>query len=590
MKTQVKQKVLLKYLILFSVFTVTFSHVPTSFSETSSSNGKVKPAEHLVISGKVEDSHGKPIQEATITVFVDNVEYINGAEGIGIETSNQGTFYLDLPLKKGDVYDSAIELRISKSSFKTIDHYRIKDVQLAGRSSDEKPRYLFEKSFQMTHEAGSAYIISAIILLLVYVFIAFDIIHRTLAAMLGATLLLFISYTVGTFFPDYFVLSFENAIGYIDFNVVFLLMGMMIIVGIMKETGIFQWLAYKSFQYSKGSVFGLTIILMVVTAVTSAFLDNVTTMLLLTPVTIEIALVIGVNPVSLLIPLVLASNIGGTATLIGDPPNIMIGSYAHLSFNDFFLQLTPVVLIVFAVQIIMMKVIYGKEYEKGRVVDVKKLTERLAKEYKIRDKRLLVISGIVLLGVIILFVAHGVLHMEPGIAAITGAAFLLLFSGVNIVHPLEKDVEWSTLIFFMMLFIIVGACEETGLIQTIADFVQEASKGNLVIGIILVLWVSAITSALIDNIPFTATMLPVVAHLTGTMPGTDATILWWALALGACFGGNGTLIGASANVVTAGLSEKAGYPIRFLEFSKVGVPVMLMSLVIATLWLIFVEM
>jgi len=563
----------------------------SSFAKEQTASKNMKPDEHLVISGRVEDPHGKPVPEAVVRIYINGNEYgVGENEGGVIHTSNQGTFHIDLPLNKGEVYESQIELEISKNSFRKIEKFHVKDVQMAGRSDDEKPRYLFEKTFQMTHDTGPAYFIAAIILVLVYIFIAFDIIHRTLAAMLGATLLLFISYTVGTFFPEYFVLSFENAIGFVDFNVIFLLMGMMIIVGIMKETGIFQWLAYKSFQYSKGSVFGLAVILMAVTAFTSAFLDNVTTMLLLTPVTIEIALVINVSPVSLLIPLVLASNIGGTATLIGDPPNIMIGSYAHLTFNDFLINLTPVVVIVFVIQVVMMKIIYGREYEKARIVDLKQLTERLSKEYRIRDKRLLSISGVILAGVIALFIAHGALHMEPGIAAITGAAFLLLFSGVNIVHPLEKDVEWSTLIFFIMLFIIVGACEETGLIQEIADQVKVMSQGNLVIAIILVLWVSAITSALIDNIPFTATMLPVVAHLTQTLPGDDTTILWWALAFGACFGGNGTLIGASANVVTAGLSEKAGYPISFLGFAKIGFPVMIMSMIVATIWLVFVEM
>jgi len=481
-----------------------------------------------------------------------------------------------------------VELDVVKTSYRNITGFKVQKLHPAGMTEGGSAIYQFTQKFVMPREAGAAFYLSAAILAVVYILIGFEIIHRTLAAMLGAMLMLFITYTAGTFYPEFFIISFHDAMSVVDYNVIFLLMGMMIIVGIMKETGVFQWLAYKSYQYSGGSVFRLAVILIIVTATSSAFLDNVTTMLLLTPVTVEIALVLRLNPISLLMPLVLASNIGGTATLIGDPPNIMIGSYAGLTFNDFVTNLAVVIGIILVFHIIMTKFMFGKEYAAAKVEDFKALSERLREEYRITDRKLLTYSIGLLLVVVVFFIIHGVLHMEPSIAALSGAAVLLLVSRIDIVHPLEKDVEWPTLVFFIMLFIIVGACEETGLIQLIADWVQSLSGGNLLVGVLLVLWVSAVMSALIDNIPFTATMLPVVAFLSETTPGAETNILWWALALGACLGGNGTLIGASANVVTAGLSEKAGYPIKFVYFMKIGLPVTIMSLIVATIWLILV--
>jgi Na+/H+ antiporter NhaD/arsenite permease-like protein len=325
-----------------------------------------------------------------------------------------------------------------------------------------------------------------------------------------------------------------------------------------------------------------------VTAFTSAFLDNVTTMVLLTPVILEIALVLRMSPLDLLVPMVLASNFGGTATLIGDPPNIMIGSYAGLTFNDFLIALTPFVIITMIVFIPLMYFFYGKKYREVVVEDVDGLLERLRAEYRITDFKLLTYSLGVLFFVVSLFLVHGVLHMEVSIAAILGAAILLAISRVNISEILFKEVEWPTLVFFAGLFVIVGGTDQTGVIAAIADLVAKLSGGNLTYAILLVLWVSAISSAFIDNIPFTATMLPIVAYLTQVIPGADSMVLWWALSIGACYGGNGTLIGASANVVTAGLAERAGHTITFNEFLKVGFPIMLVSCLVGTIYILIV--
>ncbi len=395
-----------------------------------------------------------------------------------------------------------------------------------------------------------------------------------------------ITHTLGHFDEAYNILTYEQALHAVDWNVIFLLMGMMIIVGVLKVSGVFQWLAYKSFQVAKGNIFLLASALCIVTAVTSAFLDNVTTMLLLTPVTMEIALVLGVSPFVFLLPEILASNFGGTATLIGDPPNIMIGSFAGITFNEFVINLTPVVIVVLVAQIIYNKFLYGADYHKAKVEDVPKMIAFLKEKYKITDYKVLTLGGIVLLIVIGMFVLHGVFHMEVSVAALFGAALIVLLTKTDIVEMLEKEIEWPSLVFFIMLFIVVGAAEHTGILQVIGDWILQVCQGKLWVAVLIILWVSGITSAIVDNIPYTATMLPITLYLTKTMPGAETGVLWWALALGACFGGNGTIIGASANVVTTGIAEKAGYKISFGQFVKEAAPITLISLAISSVFLL----
>ncbi|GMT43314.1 MAG: citrate transporter [bacterium] len=525
----------------------------------------------IQINGKIVNAHNTPIGSVEITAF-------SGGKKIAKTTSTDSGFY-EMRIDNLPALPSSIKLSFYKASYK-------KQSISIDKFYNEGNLYSAFKNTSLVRTAGPAFWIALAILIIMYVLITFEIFHRTLAATIGAVLALFLSYTLGALNPNYFIISFDEAMKAIDLNVIFLLMGMMIIVGIMKKTGVFQWLTYISYKMSKGKVFRLAAILMIVTAITSAFLDNVTTMLLLTPVSIEIALVLKINPFSLLIPEVMASNAGGTATLIGDPPNILIGSYAHLTFNQFLINLTPVIVIITIATILIMKLVYGKEYKKAAIGNVDELLAKLKREYKITDMKLLKKSLWVLGFVVLLFITHGALHMEPSIAALLGATILLVISGADVVEILEKEVEWPTLIFFMMLFIVVGAAEQTGIIQLLADMVKQLAGTSRVAAIILIIWVSAFASAIIDNIPFTATMLPVVAYLAETIPGANGAILWWALSLGACLGGNGTLIGASANVVTAGLAEKAGYPLRFIEFFKVGMPVMIVSIIIATVWLL----
>ncbi|MDD4464108.1 MAG: SLC13 family permease, partial [Desulfobacterales bacterium] len=339
-------------------------------------------------------------------------------------------------------------------------------------------------------------------------------------------------------------------------------------------------------------VFLLSVYLMIFTGVASAFLDNVTTMLLLTGVAIEICTSLSINPLSMLIPLVLASNIGGTATLIGDPPNIMIGSYAGLTFMDFVIALGMICVLCMIALAIYTRAVWGKEYAKAKVENVPAYIEELKAKYRIKDSTLLKQGIAVLIVVVFLFLSHGYWHMEVSIAALTGASALLTIAvlgrKVDLLELIEKDIEWPTLMFFIFLFILVGAVESSGLLALIADWIQKLAAGNFVVACALILWVAAIVSAFVDNIPFTATMLPIVAYLSQVIPGAENT-LWWALALGACFGGNGTIIGASANVVTMGIAESRGYKISFGGFLKVAFPYMIISVIIAHIWLMIVR-
>ncbi|MBL7203945.1 MAG: ArsB/NhaD family transporter [Desulfobacteraceae bacterium] len=530
------------------------------------------------ISGVVLDSHKEPIDQAKIKVLVNNKEVDR------VITAHNGKYVSRFQLKKDEIQISTIQVEATKTSFapRTLE---FKGAELAQKGD----HYYISEDLNLDRVLGPAFWISTIVFILAYVLIAFELLHRTIAAMLGGALMLVISYTIGTINPEYHIFSFDSAINSIDMNVVFLLMGMMIIVGVLKHTGVFQWCAYISYKLAKGKVFLLSVYLMIFTAVSSAFLDNVTTMLLLTGVAIEIAISLSINPLHLLIPLVLASNVGGTATLIGDPPNIMIGSYAGLTFMDFVVALALVCGVCMVVLIIFTKLVWGKAYAAAKVENVQEYVQKLKEEYPITDPRLLTYGLAVLGFVVFLFLSHGYWHMEVSVAALVGAAILvtiaIITEKVNLIELIEKDIEWPTLMFFIFLFILVGAVESSGLLALVADWILDLSAGNFMMACGLILWVAAIMSAFVDNIPFTATMLPIVAYLSSVIPGSENT-LWWALALGACFGGNGTIIGASANVVTMGIAESRGYRISFIGFMKTAFPFMIITILIAHAYLL----
>jgi Na+/H+ antiporter NhaD/arsenite permease-like protein len=531
------------------------------------------------IAGIIYDSHKEPVGECHVRI------YENGEEVDYIETAHSGKYVSSFKVEKGSVPTGTFVVEAKKTSFQN------QKVTFQGADFAQKgDQYYVAEDLTLPRERGPAFWISTLVFILAYALIAFELLHRTIAAMLGAAIMMCISYTIGTINPEWRIFSFERAIFAIDMNVVFLLMGMMIIVGVLKNTGVFQWCAYVSYKVAKGKVFVLAVILMIFTAVTSAFLDNVTTMLLLTGVAIEICVSVNLNPLYLLIPLILASNIGGTATLIGDPPNIMIGSYAGLTFVSFVEALALICVAAMVALFIFSKLVWGKDYAKSQasVTNVDDFTAELKEKYKIYDPQLLTYGLIILGFAIFLFLSHGYWHMEVSVAALTGASILftvgVVTKKVDMLHLIEKDIEWPTLMFFIFLFMIVGAVEEAGLLAVIADWILDVSKGQYLMSMTLILWVAAIMSAFVDNIPFTATMLPIVAYLTKVIPGSENT-LWWALALGACFGGNGTIIGASANVVTMGIAESKGYKISFGGFMKTAFPYMILSIIICQVWL-----
>jgi Na+/H+ antiporter NhaD/arsenite permease-like protein len=543
------------------------------------------PGDHLAVSGLVTNPMGKGLREVEVEVLVNGRHVKPTGKEAEIVTGKPGGYVADFILPAGTLPQARVEVKAAKPSWKPLAPMAVKVVD-AGVDARGQRFFQASQNLTMQRQITPGFWIASIVLLLVYVLISLEWMHRTLAAFLGAAFILFVTYTLGTFDKSYFIISFEDAMHAIDLNVVFLLMGMMIFVGVLKRTGMFQFMAYKAYAWARGNIFVLSFVLQVITAVTSAFLDNVTTMLLMIPVTIEIAVTLKINPLALLIPEVFASNVGGTATLIGDPPNILIGSYANLTFGQFVQNLSLVCTVCLAMSGFWYLWWHKKDYLKAEVKDVVRTIEYLREEYRITDMKLTV-QGLCLLGfTVLLFTLHGIFHMEVSIAALIGAMLLLVISRVDIVEMLEHEVEWPTLVFFIGLFMVIAGAEETGLIQVIANWVKDVSRGNLTLAIILVLWVSAIASAFIDNIPFTATMLPIIAFLNQTIPGAESGVLWWSLALGACLGGNGTMIGASANVVTVGLAEKSGYHISFLAYMRACWWPMMITVTISMVYLL----
>jgi Na+/H+ antiporter NhaD/arsenite permease-like protein len=417
------------------------------------------------------------------------------------------------------------------------------------------------------------------IFVVAYVLIATEKVHRVTAAVGGAVLMLL----VGATNAEHAFFSEEAGI---DWNVIFLLLGMMLIVSVLQRTGAFEYVAIWAVKRARGYPFRVMVILILVTAVASALLDNVTTVLLIAPVTLLVCDRLGVPVAPFLIAEALASNIGGTATLVGDPPNIIIASRAGLSYNDFLVHLAPIVILLLVVFIGLCRWLFRSafRYDPQRAASVMQLNERDS----IRDVRLLVVSGVVLVVVTAAFVLHTVLHFEPSVVALVGGLILLAASRLD-AHEVAKEVEWPTLVFFAGLFVMVGALVSTGVIGRIGDAATAAVEGNLWGASLGLLWGSAFLSAIVDNIPYVATMSPIVAQLVEADAGAvgGPHVLWWALALGADLGGNATAVGASANVVILGLAERAGHRISFWGFTKYGLVVtaITIALCVPYLWL-----
>ncbi|MGE0243627.1 MAG: SLC13 family permease [Nitrososphaeraceae archaeon] len=424
---------------------------------------------------------------------------------------------------------------------------------------------------------------SSIIMISIYVILSLEIIHRTSIAIFGALILLIASMLLGIIIPKD---TLHFVIEVIDFNTIGLLLGMMIIVAVLGETGIFNWIGVKALRLSKGNLWKLMLILCIFTAFTSMFVDNVTIILLMVPVTLSIFKAIHISPLPFILGQTLASNIGGAATLIGDPPNIIIGSAANIDFNTFFINMAPPVVLTLLFGVFLLKIIFRKELK--NTIKIAGKFKTIQEESLIKDKFLLKSSIIVLAGVIFLFVVQGIIGIEVSIIALGGAAVLLIVTRAHVEKVLQ-EVDWATLIFFAGLFVVVGILEEVGLISLLAKVLIGITGGDPWITFHTVIWMSAIASAFIDNIPFTATMVPIIETLNSNTDinsifgDLNTSPLWWALALGADFGGNGTLIGSSAGVVAAGMALKYGHKISFIRWFKIGFPFMIFTVALGSI-------
>ena len=416
-------------------------------------------------------------------------------------------------------------------------------------------------------------VLAGVIFVFMYMVIVSEKIHRTVAAMLGATSMILLG-----------ILSQETALHHIDFNTLGLLVGMMVLVGVTSHTGLFDFVAIKAAKVAKAEPKRILIYLALITAVFSAFLDNVTTVLLMVPVTFSITQKLHLKANPFLLTQIIASNIGGTATLIGDPPNIMIGSAVkELTFMAFIENLAPVAILNLIIVIFIVEILYkkGLHTKPELQADLMQMDEHKA----LKDRRLLKKSLFVLTLVILGFFTHSITHVESSMIALTGGFLLLLLAGGShhLVESSMKAVEWATIFFFIGLFIAVGGLIETGIIGSMASQAVELTGGDVTATSLLVLWLSAIVSSVLDNIPFVATMIPLIQNM-GAMGVSNLEPIWWSLALGACLGGNGTLVGASANLIVAGLAAERGVKITFINYFKIGFPIMLLTIVLSTVY------
>lgn len=422
-------------------------------------------------------------------------------------------------------------------------------------------------------------LVSASLLILAYIFIALERIPKVTIALLGGALTIVLGLvsqtkTLGNGInPHYFI-------NFIDFNVIFLLVSMMVIVSITTRSGVFNWIANELLKFTKGHPVKVLCALGLFTAVTSAFLDNVTTVILIMPITFAIAKKLDIDPIPFLLTEIFSSNIGGTATLIGDPPNIIIGSAGGLSFIDFIKELTPVILVIMCVVLTILAFIFRKELHASQ--DKMDEVAKIDNSHTITDKALMIRSTLILALVILGFMLHDVTHIETCVVAMLGASILLIFEKPN---EILQDVEWNTIFFFIGLFIIIGGLEASGGIKLMAEWILKVTQGSQAATSMIILWASGVISGIIDNIPYTATMAPMLVEIEKTMGATYAYPLWWALSLGACLGGNMTIIGAAANVIVSENAAKSGHPISFMRFLKYGVGVVAISLLISTAYI-----
>jgi Na+/H+ antiporter NhaD/arsenite permease-like protein len=410
--------------------------------------------------------------------------------------------------------------------------------------------------------------------------------HETAAALLGAAAVWLVHYIGGTFFPSLHIINFEESMTFVDWNVIWLIMGMMIFMAMFSETGAINWIAFRTFRLAKGNAWLLVMSLAIITGVLSSFLNNVTAILLLVPLSIEIAQTVGVHPFAFVIPEVLASNIGGAATIIGDPPSTIVGSHLGLSFVEYLVNMAPIAVLCMIPLLIIISFLYRREFADAEEHFSPVLVARLEADSHITDFPLLRKSGLVgLLMMILFFTGDFFGGIPPSVVALSGAAILVAWVRPDM-HRMLREVDWTTLIFFISIFVIVGGLEATGVITWIAKIIGELAGDNLQKATVLMVWIPGVASGIVDNIPFTVAALPIADFLSSTITGAENMILYWALILGADLGGNATILGSAPNIVAVGLLGQAGYRLSFGRFMRDGVPVTIATLLLATIWLL----
>ncbi|HJX38065.1 MAG TPA: SLC13 family permease [Anaerolineae bacterium] len=523
--------------------------------------------------GWLTDAQGEPVRNADVEVHTDGRE-----EAVAVvESQGDGSFAVDLT----EVPFAELSLEISRPHFHS-QTWTAGEEDLAWLQQGGTIRL---PDITLERRVTLGFWIATLTFVGMLVIIALEKLHNTMAALLGAAIVLGVSFVGRPLNPDLFILDFEQALQYVDFDVIFLVMGMMIVIGILEATGIFQWTAYQAYRLSRGRAWLLVIILMVLTSAASAVLDNVTTMLLMVPITLEIALALGINPLAVILPEVLASNIGGISTLIGTPTNILIGSYADISFGDFLINLTPGVVLAQAALTLFVLVFFRRQYREVSGGLSPAMLERLRQNGRITQPKTLAKAGAVFALMLLLFIFGEQIHLVPAVTAILGAVFMLLVVGADIQEML-KVVDWTTLMFFIALFMVIGAIQEVGLVSLIAAGVKDLVGENLTLALLMIVWAGALLSGVIDNIPFAAAMLPVVGYLTKALPGASSKVLFYGLSVGSALGGNSTLIGSAPNMVTAGIMERAGYRVSYITFLKLGLPATIITVAVATIWLL----
>jgi Na+/H+ antiporter NhaD/arsenite permease-like protein len=562
------------YLPLLAILlAIVFTFIASLSGETGTFAQATQPSPTFAIIGQLLDPQGQPVVEADVLAYTaDPTQPL-----VETQSRSDGSWLLNLT----DLPQTEFHILIEHPHFfpqeLTLDQTALGDLRQEG--------VYRLGSLSLARRISASFWAAALIFLGVILAIAFERMHSTTAALAGLSAIFLITYTLGASNPAWFIFSFERGLSYINWEVIFLVMGMMIIIAIIEGTGIFQWMAFQAYRLSRGRTWLLALILMGVTALASALLDNFTTMLLMTPISMQIALALGINPLALIIPEILASNVGGISTLVGTPTNILIGAYAGIGFTDFLVNQTTGVLIALLAMAGYVLFHYCGEFRKQSSSISPVLYEKLKDNARVEDPRALLKSGLVFLLVLVGFVLGEKVSLAPAVPALIGATALLIWLKPN-VHQMIIAVDWTTLVFFMALFIVVGAIQEVGLLGFVAEGMSRLIGENLALGVFVIIFGVGTLSTAVANIPLAASMLPIVKFLTASIPGANSLVLYYALSMGAAMGGNGLLIGGEANLVTAGITAQTDTPIKFKDFLKIGLPVTYLTLTVGFLWLL----